>query len=282
MLSDKLELFLATFQAADPSLQQWCINAMNGTSAGASQHGQDVFIWRNLFLNDAIRGQKGYYIDSGANHYKKLSNTYFFDKCLGWDGICIEVNPVYHANHRAHRSCTLIPQCISDKPTNRSFIFDGEGGHVNGDGVHVTKDDKVSKRASIVQCNPLHEMLAMANAPPKVDLWSLDVEGHEIVILSSINWQRVRLKALLVEDFWLSNRNLDHLLTRQAFLKAHQLAIDSLWISSRATDLLPAGGRFWYPPGWHKLWSETEKFRATVREQTVRGVAFAHLAEDLR
>ena len=153
---------------------------------------------------------------------------------------------------------------------------------MNDDGVHVTKNDKVSKRARIVQCNPLHEMLVMANAPPKVDLWSLDVEGHEIAILSSIDWQRVRLKALLVEDFWLSNRNLDHLLTGQAFLKAHQLAIDSLWISSRATDLLPAGGRFWYPPGWHKLWSETEKFRATVREQTARGVASAHLAEDLR
>ena len=37
--------------------------------------------------------ERGFYIDIGAFHPFKLSNTVFFDQCLGWEGICVEPNP---------------------------------------------------------------------------------------------------------------------------------------------------------------------------------------------
>ena len=58
---------------------------------------------------------RGVYLDIAANHYKRISNTYFFDVCLGWRGLCLEPNPIYHDGLRAHRTCELLPTCASDR-----------------------------------------------------------------------------------------------------------------------------------------------------------------------
>ena len=86
---DKLYGFLESFRAADLRFQEWCVNAMSGEDKGASQYTQDIFVWRNLFLDNTISGRRGIYVDSGANDYRQLSNTFFFDECLGWHGVCI-------------------------------------------------------------------------------------------------------------------------------------------------------------------------------------------------
>jgi len=39
---------------------------------------------------------QGTYLDIGSNHPLQRSNTYFFDKCLGWRGVCVEPNTKYH------------------------------------------------------------------------------------------------------------------------------------------------------------------------------------------
>ena len=120
---EELEVFLANFTAADPAYHDWCLDSMKGSKPAASQDTQDVFVWRNLFLDRTIRGERGFYVDSGANDYRKLSNTFFFDKCLGWDGLCVEADPQYHAGIRAHRSCKLVPQCISNSAILMPFKF---------------------------------------------------------------------------------------------------------------------------------------------------------------
>ena len=79
----------------------------------------------------------GVYVDIAAHHFKRISNTYyffdvcFFDVCLGWRGVCVEANPVYHAGIRAHRSCDLVPQCASNGTHELNFVLprnEGTGG----------------------------------------------------------------------------------------------------------------------------------------------------------
>ena len=60
-------------------------------------------------------GKTGLYVDSGANHWERLSNTLFYDKCLGWAGICLEPNPIYVSGLKKNRSCKYFPECISDR-----------------------------------------------------------------------------------------------------------------------------------------------------------------------
>ena len=67
----------------------------------------------------------GVYVDIGSNHPFDLSNTFFFDRCLGWRGLCIEPNVKYHKLYgEFNRTCTLVPHCVLDKPTAVTMTFD--------------------------------------------------------------------------------------------------------------------------------------------------------------
>ena len=117
-----------------------------------------------------------------------------------------------------------------------------------------------------VQCNPLHVMLRDTIGNRHVDFWSLDVEGHERAVLEATDWRRVHVKVLMVEDFWVSNRQLDFQLSQNAMVKAHQLAIDSLYVHLHDASLLPKK-RWWYPSGFHKTWRDNEHYRTLVRSR---------------
>lgn len=43
-----------------------------------------------------MTGRKGFYVEAGANDPLYLSTSLFFDKCLGWDGLCVEPNEKFH------------------------------------------------------------------------------------------------------------------------------------------------------------------------------------------
>ena len=125
-LSDEgLERFLQTFVAAHAADHDECVAAMNGSRYTSSQFGQDLFVWRNFFAAHAAAGRRGFYVESGANKPKALSNTWFFDRCLGWAGLCVEPNPMYHAALRRERTCTVVPECISATPERLGMRFSG-------------------------------------------------------------------------------------------------------------------------------------------------------------
>ena len=155
-----LQKFLSTFRAADETKQGMCEAILNGTQS-VSQTRQDLAIWQNLFSRWAIDGKQGFYVDSGANHPVKLSNTWFFDKCLGWKGLCIEPNTRYHSALRAERTCTLVPECISANTEMLPFAMSGVVGHVTSGGGRT------------VQCNPLRAMLSRVNQKRCVRSWAL-------------------------------------------------------------------------------------------------------------
>jgi hypothetical protein len=97
----------------------------------------------------------------GANEYKFLSTTYFFDKCLGWDGLCsIEPQEQYHKDLKEQRSCTLVPKCLTDKPT-KMLIGDGAGASVKP----YTEGGAIPKGSSVVDCEPLDQIMKELKLP---------------------------------------------------------------------------------------------------------------------
>ena len=85
---DAYEAWLSTFRAARPERQQWCKNILTSKQGSTAQFGQDLFLFFNIFKYWPQEKRKGFYVDSGANHAIQLSNTYFFDVCLGWYDGC--------------------------------------------------------------------------------------------------------------------------------------------------------------------------------------------------
>jgi len=242
--SHRFTEFVANFKASDPNYQARCLECIQGNRCfpDEAHDGQPVFLLQNMFLDKAMSGYKGFFVESGANHWRKRSNSLFFEKCLGWDGLCIEPNPTLHADFKGNRSCKLVPEVITAEVGDYAFTFSSSR---NSGKARITANKKYD---TMVHGRPLDQMLAAVNRT-HVDFWSLDIEGFEMIVLSSVPWAKVSFSTIVIEDIHLNMRELDMFMTMSGFMKVHQLVMDSVWVPRSATRTLS------YPPGWHQFWS---------------------------
>lgn len=180
------------YTSPNPRDQIYCSNILNNRNGSLSQYDQDLFVFFNVFKFWPMHGKIGYYVDSGANEAKLGSNSFFFDACLGWKGLCVEPDPRYHAELKMYRSCELISECISDRNKSINMVPPRNGAFMKV-GEHET-----TPKSGGMKCNSLANMLSLHNIP-RVDFWSLDVEGHEMTVLTSVNFSAVDIAVLLVE-----------------------------------------------------------------------------------
>ncbi|KAJ1428417.1 hypothetical protein B484DRAFT_309244, partial [Ochromonadaceae sp. CCMP2298] len=189
-----------------------------------SQFGQDMWLFFNVFKYWPMQNRRGYYVDSGANDAVKISNSLFFDICLGWDGLCVEPMAMYHPDIKRHRSCKLVPQCISDKEETVSFMHRTTGSRMRY-GQEKTKGAKLSE----VRCRPLSQML-LEHRNVTVDLWSLDVEGHELTVLRGTDFGATPVNTILIENSHINQCIADKILTDAQYYKYQQLIIDGVYV----------------------------------------------------
>lgn len=165
-----------------------------------SQYNQDCYLYLAHFRH--LR-RAGYYVDIGATEPVRYSNTWFYDKCLGWAGVCVEANAKYHAHLRARRSCALVRRCVSSARANRTFIdADGLSGvlETNANRAAWARRNQSAReeRRFDARCVRTADALAPLGMT-HVDLLSLDVEGHELDVLRGIDWKRVRINVIVLD-----------------------------------------------------------------------------------
>jgi FkbM family methyltransferase len=186
-LTPAMKAWLASHPDAECEefLTRTATGAMDG-SKFVSQTFQDAYLYVNMFYQKS----DGFYLDVGANHYKAWSNTYFFDKCLGWKGICIEVNPAHAEEIRAQRTCEVVNTCILESPRNVTMDFQFDATATVGRGGNVQ-----------IPCQTVEQVLSSRNIPT-IDLLSLDIEGSELLALKTYNFERWPTNVMLVETFY--------------------------------------------------------------------------------
>lgn len=165
-----------------------------------SQDGEDYFLFTRHF---ARKSKPGIYLDVAANDAIDISNTYFLDRCLGWRGICAEANPKYFEGLHRERSCHLIPTCISDiDGVKVQFGFRGASGGIL-DTYKGNKQQLEEGPVNTLKCTTIRSVLNRFNVR-HIDYLSLDVEGHELMVLRSIDWEVTTIDVISVE---LSSKN---------------------------------------------------------------------------
>lgn len=157
-----------------------------------SQIGQDKWV-------HSIHGNKkdGYFIELGACDGLYYSNTLFFERELGWNGICIEPNDMYFEKLKVNRNCNLSNELVfSEENKVIDFaICDATSGVIdNNIGPFTTKTNVIKKTTTT-----LSAILDKFNAPHVIDYLSLDVEGQEFNILSTFPFNRYKFKCITVE-----------------------------------------------------------------------------------
>ena len=168
-------------------------------SPSFSQEGEDmilrwVFGWKS----------NGYYVDVGAHHPWKYSNTAYLYG-LGWGGLNIEPNPAVQpafARYRPRDKNLCLAVGATDS-TLTYFMF-GEAG-INTCSEEQMRayvaDGKVVSDTRQVPCRPLAAILGEhLPADQGIDLLSVDVEGLDLDVLRSNDWAKYRPAVVLCED----------------------------------------------------------------------------------
>jgi len=181
----------------------------------SSQFGQDKYVTQTLLPEK--RG--GYFVDIGANDGISSSNTYYLERTLGWQGVCIEPIPEVFALLEANRKCRIVHGCIARQAGTAKFI------HVVGpcemlSGLDVDQPpehrarvlDEVARFGGSIEeydvpCLSFNELMAREKVR-QIDYLSLDTEGAELAILRTIDFQAVPIHVLDVEN----NYHGDHLI----------------------------------------------------------------------
>jgi len=172
-----------------------------------SQYQQDEYVYNNFFLNK----KDGTFLEIGAHDGISYSNTYFFEKELGWKGICIEPIKTLFEELKKNRSCICVEGCVTDF-TGKGLFLEIEGyaqmlsGLVNKyNEKHLKRIDYDmslfggSKKETEVDCFILGDLLKEHNIS-KIDFCSLDVEGAELDILKTIDFDNFYFDILSIEN----------------------------------------------------------------------------------
>lgn len=166
-----------------------------------SQEGEDRILDR-LFE----RQDKGFYVDVGAHHPQKFSNTYLF-YLKGWRGINIDALPDSMAPFDLARPDEInLELAISEKeenltyymfnnPAYNSFSKELSKKRDGARGVVKLVDQKTIKTQKLR--NVLDKYLPSSAS---IDFMSIDVEGLDYQVLLSNDWEKYRPKVILIEE----------------------------------------------------------------------------------
>lgn len=165
-----------------------------------SQEGEDMIL-RRIFEKKT----KGFYIDVGAHHPRRFSNTYLF-YVLGWSGLNIDAMPGSMISFSKDRPRDInievgigLNECQLDY-----FVFNEPA--LNGFSKELSYErhdpDSAYQINKIIKVNvlPLSAVLD-GNLPvgQNIDFMSVDVEGLDFEVLKSNDWAKYRPKFVLVE-----------------------------------------------------------------------------------
>jgi len=163
-----------------------------------AQEGED------LLLNRFLEGQEqGFYVDVGAHHPVRFSNTYMFYK-RGWRGINIDAMPgsMKKFNQVRPRDINLECGVASDSATLKFYRFNEPALNTFS---QVEADLKNKPPYALVDTvdvpvEPL-DVLLTRHVPDgqQIDFLSVDVEGKDEEVLRSNDWQRYRPRFVLAE-----------------------------------------------------------------------------------
>ena len=133
-----------------------------------SQFQQDYILYHALFRDHPY----GYYVDLAASYPRWISNTWFFDHCLNWEGLCVDADNSVWGPLERERSCKVVKTCIADKEAEMEF----QGHGVLGGAIGVNKlgayGGGESKESRVLRCAPLQNFLGERK---QIDFLSLDV-----------------------------------------------------------------------------------------------------------
>lgn len=88
-------------------------------------------------MKDVVAGSKiilGHYLDIAANDPVTTSNSFFFDRCLGWGGICCRSKSTIFWTYLYSAFLSPVPTCLTTEDGSKiKFAFKAGFGGIRDD-----------------------------------------------------------------------------------------------------------------------------------------------------
>ena len=167
-----------------------------------SQSGQDRILKNHFFTNK----KKGFFVEIGAYDGINGSNCYHFEKFLNWDGIAIEPSIIQFEKLKKNRKCKVLNKAISDVTKDVKFIEVTEGltqmSGINDNyfkrNLDIISNNEISKTKTLNLKTTTFDEIVPQNI--NIDYLSIDIEGGELSLLKSINFDIFTIKVISVEN----------------------------------------------------------------------------------
>lgn len=213
-----------------------CLKVKGSNNTFYSQFGQDAYI----FHNNLLPSNNGFYIELGAYHPTKYSNTAFLDHCRhGWKGLCIDMNPFNAGGFAKERTCEFINTCVS---ANKSYVD------------YYLQDDELAdgkEGTSRTPCQPFSAIIHRHRVK-HIDFLSIDIEGGEMGALTTFPFDHIQPRVILIETWRTGKEPIFDYLMDRGYTHAAELGPDDLFVWS--------GVKPWLP-------QRTAEWRAAIRAQ---------------
>jgi FkbM family methyltransferase len=183
-----------------------------------SQIQQDLILDQQIFKGKT----NGVFVEVGALDGFGASNTWFFEMERNWSGLLIEPNPVEFNKRNQHpRPNSIFENCaISDVEMDINFLsIEGPCNVLSGimefyNSQHLERIDRelemysnhteghelYSRKEQIPMKAVRLESLFSKHNITKIDFISIDVEGAELQVLNSINFDKVDINVFMIEN----------------------------------------------------------------------------------
>lgn len=146
------------------------------------QFGEDQWIVNNINLP-----KHGVFVDVGADQPIYGSNTYYFEKYLGWDGICIDAD---------ERTIDKLKQKRKQTIYSAISAIDGD---ITFNQHELAGISSISDHGNVVvPCKRLDTILEEHNIN-EITLLDIDVEGHEIDVCKGLDWNKYKPQIVIIE-----------------------------------------------------------------------------------
>ena len=203
-----------------------------------SQYGQDKWLYDKFFINKG----SGVFLEIGADDGIDKSNTLFFEESLGWTGICIEPSPSRFKNLQKNRRCICENIAVSNRIGVMQFLdIQGWGKglsglvesyhkkHMSRIDVEIKHPENIGSQVITVQTDLLNNVLSRNNVS-EVDFCTIDTEGSEFEILTSLDFEKYKIRIILVENNYNENNVRDLLVNRGYNLIGRVGPIDDVFV----------------------------------------------------
>ena len=166
-----------------------------------SQEGEDKVLWK--LLGGKNLKEKGFYVDIGAHHPQKFSNTYFF-YLRGWKGINIDPIPdgITKFNKLRNRDTNLEIAIFENTDKLTYYIYNQQALNTFSKNlVEQRKKESINPiRQKEIKTHTLAEVLdKYLPKDQEIDFINIDVEGLDYAVLKSNDWQKYRPSLIVIE-----------------------------------------------------------------------------------